>query len=221
MSGALAAFFDPVALAIVALGTALATFARCSPGDLTLAMRGVRDLALPGFDEDANRAALARMVPEVRERGPLCADVAEPPDPELATLMHRYLSKGMIEIALNEARLGRSRRENEAERAVLVFENAGELAPVFGLVGTLIGIAQLMPVQDLSENAITLSAVGSAVLSTLYGVILAHLICVPLARRIERRLANEEHARAHLLEWFAAEVERGRPTTPTRLRDAA
>ena len=56
---------------------------------------------------------------------------------------------------------------------------------------------------------LTMSAISTAVLSTLYGALLAHLLCYPLASAIERRGLEEERAREALADWFAEQVCKG------------
>lgn len=213
--------FDPVALGVVLAGTIMATIARSGWSQVISAVHALGTLTVRGFDADANRAALARLVPGIRERGPLCLDPPMPPDPEISRLLHDYLSKGEIEPPLQAARVHRMARERKAQAAASVFEQAGELAPVFGLVGTLLAITQLAPVGDNNAAQITMTAVAGAVLSTLYGVLAAHLVWVPLARAIERRSAEQEHARSELLLWFEDEVSRARSSHPAPLRGVA
>jgi chemotaxis protein MotA len=109
---------------------------------------------------------------------------------------------------------------------VRVFDYAGELGPVFGLVGTLFAITQLVPgaasaaaVDD--PTITTLAAVGTAVLSSLYGVLTAHLVCIPVAHAIERKGEREEDARSRLAEWLACEIAAvtARRASVTRLHE--
>lgn len=200
------AFFDPGALVIVLAGTALATTARCGWRDMGTAIRSFAELASASFDEHANRAALARSVPEIKRRGHLCADAPLPPDRATAALVKAYLVSGSIEALHTAARAERSTREIVRGQAMRVFDYAGEQAPIFGLVGTLFAITQLNPAATSSTTEAMMGAVGTAVLSSLYGVLTAHLFCVPIAGAIERRGLREETARAKLLEWFEAEV---------------
>ena len=45
-----------------------------------------------------------------------------------------------------------------------------------------------------------------AVLTTLYGLLLANLVLAPLARVIERAAAAEERERQSIVDWLAAQV---------------
>lgn len=202
LSEAGGAFFDPAALVVVLAGTALATAARCGLAEIRAAMRAFAGLFAAALDEDLNRAALARCASAIGERGHLCAECPPPPDPATARLVESYIVSGSIEALHRNARAERARREIARAQGVRVFEFAGELAPVFGLVGTLVAITQLAPATGTSAAQMTMAAVATAVLSSLYGVLTAHLFCIPLARAIERRGEREERVRADLLARF-------------------
>ncbi len=220
------AFWDMGALAIVLAGTSLATAARCGLRDLRGALREVLRLTSSDFDKSANRAALARCTPEIKRRGHLCAEATLPPDRSIAELVQAYLINGSFDDLQTTARVQRTSREITGAQAMRVFDYAGEQAPIFGLVGTLFALTQISPAADGETTEAMMGAVGTAVLSTLYGVLTAHLFCVPLAGAIERRGLREEAARAELIEWFEAEL-RGRhakgrrAAAPIRLQDVA
>lgn len=200
--------FDAGALTIVLAGTLLATLAHGGVGDLRAAALAVARLPRPGFKEDANRAALARAIVGIRAKGTLVADLPPLPDDATNKIVNALLRHRSVAAAHQEYRSQRAIRELGRTRAVRTFEHAGELAPVFGLVGTLVAITQLTP-GDAAILETTLGSVASAALSTLYGVLAAHLIFLPLARAIERDGEREETARMQQLEWLVAQVEAG------------
>ncbi|WP_108790067.1 MotA/TolQ/ExbB proton channel family protein [Erythrobacter sp. Alg231-14] len=200
------AFWDLGALVIVLAGTLLATTARCGWRDMAVAIRSIARIHAPDFDADVNRASMARCAPEIRQRGHLCAQSPLPPDPSMAKLIQSYLISGSIEEFHATARAQRSQREIIRAQGMRVFEYAGELAPIFGLVGTLFAITQINDTTGTTTTQAMMATVGTAVLSSLYGVLTAHLFCAPLAAAIERRGSREETARAGLIEWFEAEL---------------
>jgi chemotaxis protein MotA len=212
---------DPGALAIVAGGTALATLARTGWHDVAAAARAAARMGRSGFDADANRAMLARSLRDIRERGHLGARVIAAPDPATARLLDAYLTSGSIAALLDASDEGSKAREAASARAASVFDSAGELAPVFGLVGTLLAITQLMPELGAGPVETVMASIAGAVVSTLYGVLLAHLACFPMARAILRARAHEEEARGALAEWFADELSETRVPLGPRLRGAA
>ncbi|KPP92560.1 MotA/TolQ/ExbB proton channel family protein [Erythrobacter sp. HL-111] len=206
----LAGLLDPGALAIVVAGTLVATAARCGWRDCHAALAALPRLGGSRFDEGANRIAIARTLRAIEAQGFRAADVPLPPDPSLARLVAAYLASGSTEALHCARRAERASREVARMQAVRVFEYAGELAPVFGLVGTLYAIAGLADTLGGSPVETVMAGIATAVLSSLYGVLTAHLACVPLARAIERRGMREEGAREALVEWFLAHIESAR-----------
>lgn len=70
-----------------------------------------------------------------------------------------------------------------------VLRKAAEYAPAMGLIGTLIGLVQMLG--SLDDPASIGPSMAVALLTTLYGAILANLVFSPLATRLERISAAE------------------------------
>lgn len=199
--------FDPAALGVVVAGTAIATLARCGFGDVRAALGTAGRLLRGGFCAEANRKALAQAASAVQRDGPRRADPALPPDPALAALVASYLRHGALDTLPALRRTDRAMEETRRFAAAQVFTCAGELAPVFGLIGTLYGLTQLAPAAaGTSATATIMTAVSTAVLTSLYGALIAHLACLPLASAIERRGEADEAAREALADWFIAQI---------------
>ena len=162
MLSALAPLLDIGALVTVFAGTWLATAARSGSGDLANAARALAGLGQARFDENANRAELARGALLIRQRGPLCAEITLPRDPSLAKAVARYVATGSIETLQDVAHEKRIERVASRTRGQLVFEYAGELAPVFGLVGTLFAISPLNPDPALGSTETIMASVATA-----------------------------------------------------------
>lgn len=205
------ALFDPGALGIVVAGTVLATVARCGWRDFGAALRAAGRLLRRGFQSDANRRALALAVTAVQRDGHRRADPALPPDRALGLMLEHYLRHGTLDALAHIRRSERALDEARRVSAAQVFGWAGELAPVFGLIGTLYGFTQLTPHPDAAATTTIMSAISTAVLTSLYGALIAHLVCFPLASAIERRGNADERARAALADWFVAQIDPGDP----------
>ncbi len=67
---------------------------------------------------------------------------------------------------------------------------AAEYAPAFGMIGTLIGLINLLA--NLSDSAALASSMAVALITTFYGTILANVIFKPIARKLKER-HNEEY----------------------------
>lgn len=81
---------------------------------------------------------------------------------------------------------------------------AAELAPAFGLVGTLVSLSQL-PSGGLEQGQL-MGAISMAVLTTLYGLLTANLVFAPLSRMVARAAEQEERDRQEVLDWLAEQV---------------
>jgi chemotaxis protein MotA len=79
---------------------------------------------------------------------------------------------------------------NRHETGHRVFKFMGATAPAMGMIGTLIGLVQML--RSLSDPASIGPAMAVALLTTFYGAVLAFLIFNPIAEKLEDRTKNEE-----------------------------
>ena len=72
---------------------------------------------------------------------------------------------------------------------IKVFEDWGKFAPAFGMIGTLMGLIQMLGnIEDKSAIGIGMAL---ALITTLYGAIMANLVFVPMAAKLEDRDRDE------------------------------
>ncbi len=71
-----------------------------------------------------------------------------------------------------------------------VCQRIGSLAPAMGMVGTLIGLVQMLT--NLSDPATLGPAMAVAILTTFYGALLANLVFLPIAGKLKARSMQEE-----------------------------
>ena len=100
-------------------------------------------------------------------------------------------------------------------QAVAVLRRAAEAAPAMGLIGTLVGLVQMLG--RLEDPAMIGPAMAVALLTTFYGAVLAHMVFIPLAVKLERTSAHE--ALLGQLQTLAV-LSIGRRENPRRLEDA-
>lgn len=74
--------------------------------------------------------------------------------------------------------------------SIAVFQKLGYLAPAFGMVGTLIGLVQML--STMSDPATLGPAMAVALITTFYGSILANLLFIPMADKLKARSMQEE-----------------------------
>lgn len=77
----------------------------------------------------------------------------------------------------------------EHAKVISILRKAAEIAPAMGLLGTLIGLVQMLGnLTDISKIGM---AMALALITTFYGTILAYVIFFPLASKLEKN-SNEE-----------------------------
>ena len=74
-------------------------------------------------------------------------------------------------------------------RSTGILRRASEVAPAMGLIGTLIGLVQMLGSLNSPERIGPAMAV--ALLTTFYGALLANVVFLPLASKLERNSATE------------------------------
>ncbi|MDE6923064.1 MAG: MotA/TolQ/ExbB proton channel family protein [Oscillospiraceae bacterium] len=79
------------------------------------------------------------------------------------------------------------------EDAAALYDKAGAVAPAFGMVGTLVGLINMLNNMELSGDGGSSIGkdMGTALITTLYGCILAHMIFGPIANNLRIRDSEE------------------------------
>ncbi|MFW6380951.1 MAG: motility protein A [Bacillota bacterium] len=79
--------------------------------------------------------------------------------------------------------------EERHQQGQSIFATMGQLAPAFGMIGTLIGLIQML---SKLENPDQLgSGMSVALITTLYGTMLANLLFIPLSKKLQMRSEEE------------------------------
>ena len=78
------------------------------------------------------------------------------------------------------------------EDAAALYDKASSVAPAFGMVGTLVGLINMLKAMDVESGGGDLGpAMATALVTTLYGCILAHMIFGPIAVQLRQRDEEE------------------------------
>ncbi|MDE1917764.1 MAG: MotA/TolQ/ExbB proton channel family protein [Sphingomonadales bacterium] len=206
-----ASLIDVSTLAIVVGGTLLATFLRCGLADCRATLRQLGRTLISGrpFDADAVRAHMARVLQDIHRDGLLRAQPDSVGDAEFDAALDALVAQRSVAGAREALHQQRESRLAPVRAANNTLVQAAELAPVFGLAGTLISLGRL-PTSGV-DRAAYMPAIAMAVHATLYGLIAAHLVLGPLARLVERHAGREDNQRRALAEWLESEVVQAIP----------
>lgn len=217
LGGSPGSFLDIPAILIVVLGTLAVTLAAFTFDEI-----GATFAILPRTvmhpRQDAGEAAdrVLDLAEEARARGLLKLQGA----PLEATADEPFLYKGLslvIDGVAEDEVEDMLRQEMEATaarhaRSVGVLRRAAEVSPAMGLIGTLVGLVQMLG--NLDDPARIGPSMAVALLTTFYGAILSNVVFSPLASKLERT-ATEEQVINHL--FVLGVVSIARKENPRRL----
>ena len=83
-----------------------------------------------------------------------------------------------------------------------VFTASGDVAPAMGMIGTLIGLVQML--SNMEDPKSIGPAMAVALLTTLYGAMLANMVCLPLADKLTLRKEEESRTKAMCIDGILA-----------------
>lgn len=99
--------------------------------------------------------------------------------------------------------------EERQKRAASILRRASEVAPAMGLIGTLVGLVQMLA--NL-ENPDTIGpAMALALLTTFYGAILGSIVMSPLAAKIEKNADDEVTAKTMVMRTAISAIKQENP----------
>lgn len=75
--------------------------------------------------------------------------------------------------------------EERDEKRIQFWKDLGAYAPAWGMVGTLLGLINMMHVMGDNPDQIGVG-MGLALITTLYGSLLANWVCIPIARKLQK-----------------------------------
>lgn len=90
--------------------------------------------------------------------------------------------KDMLELELDST-------SSRHERGQGLFKTMAMLFPAWGMIGTLIGLVQLL--KSLSDPSKIGPAMAVALITTFYGSVLANLVCTPIANKLALKSKEE------------------------------
>lgn len=97
-----------------------------------------------------------------------------------------------------EAEWQRQRHSNGKK----MMDALGSFAPAFGMIGTLVGLVQML--QNLSDPSKIGGGMATALLTTLYGAMAANMVFIPMAGKLEQRAKEEALLRDLMIEGIVA-----------------
>lgn len=189
-------FLDPAAIGIVAGGTVVAVMLRTPARDFARALLALPVLWRRSFVAEPLIDQIGAFGRIAARHGVLSLDRSVIADPDVAAAVAAIVDGGdasAVSRVLTEARMARTERHLAAAD---VWAGAAEVAPAMGMIGTLIGLAAMF--RTMNDPSTIGAAMAVALMSTLYGAIIASLVAQPIAGRLRRAARQEAFERLRI-----------------------
>ncbi|MGB5606467.1 MAG: flagellar motor protein PomA [Gammaproteobacteria bacterium] len=129
---------------------------------------------------------------------------------EQVEIENEFLKRGvMLVVDGNEPEFVRKMLSNDInltierhEEGQGIFKSIGDVAPAMGMIGTLIGLVQMMA--NMSDPKALGPAMAVALLTTLYGAVVANVLALPIADKLALRSKQERMTKSLVLEGITA-----------------
>lgn len=199
MNSSIDAYIDVPSILIVAGGTIAAALIAEKLQNVTGMIKMVKNaFANPPGDPVAAIAKIIELSNIARREGVLALENQQVEDPFLAKALRKAvdgLPQEEIREALTAELLAMKDRHKRGQK-LLKFMAA--TAPSMGMIGTLIGLVQML--QSLEDPSAIGPAMAVALLTTMYGAIFAFVVFGPLAEKLERWSDQEGAAMTVVIE---------------------
>ena len=212
-TGVKATYFLQPTGALIVLGGTLGVIILTTPrtGLLNSARRVAQLLWEPDTDRHALQEEIMGFVKRARAIGmlslePMIASASTPFLRESLQLTLDVQPRDMLKTAL-EMKLRLRERQGESDAKVL--EVAGGFAPTIGVLGTIVGLIDVL--RQFSSLQSVAAGVGTAFVSTIYGLALANLILLPMAHRIRARVAEAFETHEMIMEGMLCIFDKMHP----------
>lgn len=92
--------------------------------------------------------------------------------------------------------------EDHTKHSVEFYEAAGGYSPTIGIIGAVLGLIHVM--SNLSDTSKLGAGIAVAFVATIYGLMVANIICLPIGSKIKIRMKEEILRRVMILEGLIA-----------------
>ncbi len=185
-------FFDPTSIAIVLGGTLVALMVSFPGSQLAKVPKHMRIVLMPKqYDPGVYINQLVEFAKKARVNGLLALEE------DLEGINDAFLKNSMMMVVDSvdpekvkqqlEMRLDHMDDRHAQERAL--YSKGASFAPAFGMIGTLIGLINLL--KDMADVSTIGPNMAVALITTFYGTILSNLIFTPINNKLQTRHEEE------------------------------
>lgn len=185
-------FVDAPSLAIVVGGTVGATLVAFPMKDFAKVGKAMKRIFLFKLDKPEDLVARLVEISNKARKGGLLSiegDIKTIDNPYFSSALQMTVDgvKTADIAAIMQKKMGMVSKENKSGAAML--SAMGAFAPAFGMVGTLIGLVQMLA--SLDDPSTIGPKMAVAMITTFYGAVLANLFFLPMSEKLKMRNAEE------------------------------
>ncbi len=142
-------------------------------------------LRLPNYEEERIISQLVNFSEKARREGLLALedDLEEVEDDFLRKGIQLVVDGTDPDIIKNILYNELNQIQNRHSIGITLFDDWGKFAPAFGMIGTLIGL--IIMLANIEDKSAIGTGMSTALITTMYGVILANLVFIPIKRNLE------------------------------------
>lgn len=128
---------------------------------------------------------IAALADKVRRDGPLALDNMEIDDAFLSKGA-QYVADGYDPVFIQESlELERDQILERLDEGQRIYKAIGDAAPAFGMIGTIVGLVQML--SNMEDPSTIGPAMAVALLTTLYGAVIANLVALPISDKLSTK----------------------------------
>lgn len=206
-------FFNIPSVFIVILGTVAVTAISYTWDEIVMTWQAFKaSMSRPVFDQTKLGSTIIDLSVIARKRGTLA--IASH-DRQLAKIPFLKQSMQLVSDGFQAHDIEHFMQQEietaleRQRKAAAVMRRASEVAPGMGLIGTLIGLVQMLSQLD---NPSTIGpAMAVALITTFYGAIMGTMVLAPLASKVERNATEDATTKAMILAGAASIARQENP----------
>jgi len=204
------AFIDTPSMLIVVGGSIMVVMLRSSLGEFLGAVSVLGKTFKNKLDDQGQLIEqIVELATIARKDGMIALEGQEIANPFLAKAISMLVDGTDASVIKGSLEREKNATKMRHDQGAKIFSSWGEIAPAMGMIGTLIGLVQMLG--NMSDPKAIGPAMAVALLTTMYGAILANVFCLPIAMKLGNQADIEEASNEMIIEGILFIQDGGNP----------
>ena len=206
----LGAFIDTPSMLIVVGGSIMVVMLRSSLGEFLGAVSVLGKTFKNKLDDQGQLIEqIVELATIARKDGMIALEGQEIANPFLAKAISMLVDGTDASVIKGSLEREKNATKMRHDQGAKIFSAWGEIAPAMGMIGTLIGLVQMLG--NMSDPKAIGPAMAVALLTTMYGAILANVFCIPVSMKLGNQADIEEASNEMIIEGILFIQDGGNP----------